>query len=345
MTDCRPLPPHVRRGLLAAAAVCALGGPVAAAPMPTREYPPTYSSRKAPWYDPFRLFTASATTELPPGFQTAPIPNEAVAPGARPAPAWKWYGYGTPTPGRNPLAPDGKYPAVPPAWHQTTGSTPGAIPGDASGAPPVPPGVLVPDPAPLSKPVPGAASSIAIEAPPGPAVPVPADPINPVPAETVNWRSAPASLRLPTPAARTEPDAPPARLSAPVPSEATHPSVPIVPPRTPLQREIAPANTPDLPVEAAPGIVPPRARPVAMADRPLTARGLAPSPDLLAAAIRRACGSEVRVMEVAAVGPKRIVVRLSGTFAAAWAARDRLARLAELREYRVDFDLVTPVRP
>jgi hypothetical protein len=49
-------------------------------------------------------------------------------------------------------------------------------------------------------------------------------------------------------------------------------------------------------------------------------------------------------MEVSPIGPKRLVVRLAGTLDAATAARGRMAQLPELREYRVDFDLVTPLR-
>jgi hypothetical protein len=53
----------------------------------------------------------------------------------------------------------------------------------------------------------------------------------------------------------------------------------------------------------------------------------------------------VRVMEVTSTGPKRMLVRLAGSADAAMAVRDRLARLPELHGWRVDFDLVTPVRP
>jgi hypothetical protein len=95
-------------------------------------------------------------------------------------------------------------------------------------------------------------------------------------------------------------------------------------------------------VEAAPGIVPPPGG-VLRAEVPVTARGLAPAGDLPIAAIRKACGPAVRVMAVEEVGPKRMVVRLAAPMDLAWAARDRMARLPELRDWRVDFELVTPL--
>jgi hypothetical protein len=44
------------------------------------------------------------------------------------APAWRWYGYGAPVPGRNPYAPEGFYAPVHPNYYYQTGATPGAIP-------------------------------------------------------------------------------------------------------------------------------------------------------------------------------------------------------------------------
>ena len=270
--------------------------------------------------------------------ESRPVPNEQIEPGTAPTPAWKWYGYGTPTPGRNPLAPTGTYPAVPPTWYTTSGTTPGAIPTGRHGIPPAVPGVI-PDPLPLPKLPPGPASSIASAPPEGPVVP-------PAPSsDTVDWKSAPATLRAPTIATPVSAGGPRATLKAPVrddgPSSPPAPSAPQ--PRTPLQRELPQSESPDIPVEPAPGIVAPVGG-LSMRDQAVTARGLAPSADL-PAAIRTACGPDVRVMEVTSLGPKRLMVRLAGSVDAALAARERLARLPELRDQRVDFDLVTPVRP
>src|SRR5438270_4426168 len=189
MIERRPSPSFDRQRILALAIACALASTATADPMPARDYPPTYSSQKKPWYDPFGLFTSSDNTPAP-TYQSKPLPNEAVEPGNG-TPAWKWYGYGTPTPGRNPLAPNGTYPPVPPNWHLTSGTTPGAIPtGKAAQG-------IVPDPAPLPKPIPGPASSIAVAPPEGPVAPA-------FPRETTDWK--PAAIRMPG----TTADAPPA---------------------------------------------------------------------------------------------------------------------------------------
>jgi hypothetical protein len=43
-------------------------------------------------------------------------------------PAYRWYGWGTVTPGANPLAPSGQYPKASANWYSITGATPGAFP-------------------------------------------------------------------------------------------------------------------------------------------------------------------------------------------------------------------------
>jgi hypothetical protein len=307
---------------LALAATCALAGPAVGDPMPSRDYPPTYSSKKAPWYDPFRLFTASDKTfVIPAGGESKPVPNEAVEPGTTATPAWKWYGYGTPTPGRNPFAPNGTYPAVPATWYTTSGTTPGAIPKGLHGDQPYVPGVI-PDPLPLPKMPPGPGSSIAIT-PPG---------------DSVDWKSAPATIRPPT-ATPVSTDGPRATLKAPV-----HDDPPAPQPRTPLDRELPRAESPDIPVEPAPGIVAPPVGGVSRTEAPMTARGAAPGGDL-AGVVRQACGTNVRVMEITPIGPKRLLVRLAASVDAALAARDRLGHVSDLAGWRLDFDLVTPLRP
>jgi hypothetical protein len=341
VTDRRTPPRFFRRGLLAAAVVCALAGPAAADPIPSRDYPPTYSSKaKAPWYDPLRLVTSSETkTDQPaPPHSSRPIPNDVVDRSFGAAPAWKWYGYGTPTPGRNPLAPNGTYGPVPANWYTTSGTTPGAIPHGR----PVP--GFVPDPVPAPMAPMGPATSIAVVPPEGPTLLAPVAPPSTTAAKNVDWKSAPARLRVPV-AHTLVNDGPRAKLGAPVHDD---PPVPPPPrtsaPATPLERELPATDSREVPVESAPGIVIPSGG-MSRLDGPVTARGLAPAADLPAAVIRKACGRDVRVMEVTAVGPKRMLVRLAATPDAAWAARDRLARLPELREWRVDFELVTPLRP
>jgi hypothetical protein len=178
----------------------------------------------------------------------------------------------------------------------------------------------------------GPGSSIAITPPAGPVLPTPhGDP--------VDWKSAPATIRLPTSATPVSTNGPRAKLMAPV-----HGDPPAPEPRTPLQRELPASESPDIPVESAPGIVAPPIGRVSFAEEPMTVRGLSPSGDL-SATIRQACGENVRVMEITSIGPKRLLVRLAATVDAAMAARDRLSRASDLAGWRVDFDLVTPLRP
>lgn len=88
---------------------------------------------------------APAAPEPQPVAQTAPqtVPPPAPQPTAATAfrgtgtngapvfagpPAYRWYGWGSVTPGANPLAPTGQYPKASANWYQITGATPGAFP-------------------------------------------------------------------------------------------------------------------------------------------------------------------------------------------------------------------------
>ena len=62
---------------------------------------------------------------LPPAAQYAPQTTPGVYAGP---PAYRWYGYGAVTPGRNPHAPDGNSPRGSPNWYVQSGATPGAFP-------------------------------------------------------------------------------------------------------------------------------------------------------------------------------------------------------------------------
>ena len=53
-------------------------------------------------------------------------------------PAYRWYGYGTPTAGANPYAPAGRYPQAADGWFAQTGATPGAFPVPVGGMPVTP---------------------------------------------------------------------------------------------------------------------------------------------------------------------------------------------------------------
>jgi hypothetical protein len=254
--------PIVLHGILAAVIVCAFGG-VATAQQSTREYPPTYSSRKAPWYDPFGWLTsndkkAPAPTPVP-KFETHE-PAMPLPPGTITTPAWKWYGYGTPTPGKSQFAP-----SVPADWYVSTGATPGAIPQ----APAV--GGVVVDPfhSPGFVVEPGPTKFGPIVVPPSyapaPIVPPSGGPVLPAPVAgtDVDWKSSPAAIRKPQSDGPVS-DKPPALLGMPrrvdempTPPTAVKPSGP-VPPRTPAEaaRPGGP-ESPDLKVVPAPDIVMP----------------------------------------------------------------------------------------
>lgn len=80
------------------------------------------------------------TTPAPAGFPSStaagtPTPNSPFrgttatgAPVYAGPPAYRWYGWGSVTPGANPHAPAGQYPKASANWHAITGATPGAFP-------------------------------------------------------------------------------------------------------------------------------------------------------------------------------------------------------------------------
>lgn len=63
---------------------------------------------------------------------TAMSPLQGVSPSGAPVlagpPAYRWYGWGTVTPGANPYAPTGQYPKASADWYTLTKATPGAFP-------------------------------------------------------------------------------------------------------------------------------------------------------------------------------------------------------------------------
>jgi hypothetical protein len=77
---------------------------------------------------------ASPTTNTPAGAeQSNPNgPFRGVGPGGQPVyagpPAYRWYGWGSVTPGANPYAPNGHFPKASANWYSITGATPGAFP-------------------------------------------------------------------------------------------------------------------------------------------------------------------------------------------------------------------------
>ena len=233
MTQSRTPPPFAS-AILAVVIACALSGPAIADPLPSREYPATYSSRKAPWYDPFGMFTPN---DKKPTISAQPTQIKTVSadvandpPGTIATPAWKWYGYGTPTPGQNPLAPNGTYLGVPGNWYTSSGTTPGAMP-HARIAAGLPTPNVIPDPIPTPRRSFGTEQTATVIPPNGPSLPTPAPGGSPA---DVSWQSVPARLRAPAGGSfATDDDRPRASLKAPVPvDEAT---VPVAVPTQPEQ--------------------------------------------------------------------------------------------------------------
>jgi len=264
-----------RRAILAASLSCAAGSTSSAADLtPSREYPNTYSSRKAPWYDPLRVFTTApkAPDPKPTKVETTPLPvstpvpmwKETLRPVEIPAnpvlaipmhsatPAWKWYGYGTPS--------HNSFANGPAGWHASTGATTGAVPLE----PQIPNAPVVfptefPKPAiPLVVPQPARPESPLVIVPPSEGPKLTDTPVSP-PAG-VDWKSAPsASLKLPmneTPSVKA--DSPGASLRSPVPLEkkAANSSPEYSTPAS----QISPptVESKDIPVVPAPGIVVPK---------------------------------------------------------------------------------------
>jgi hypothetical protein len=361
LTSFRRTPPHFRLAASALALACAVSGPAAAADPPdSRTYPPTYSSRKAPWYDPFHLFTNSEKKSVIPASAMSlagaaptgkPASNQAgdVPPGSTPGPAWKWYGYGTPTPGSNPLAPAGVYGTVPGGWYTASGATPGAVPPTrpASSLP-----GLVPDPVPGARLILTGPTNLTgpsgFASPDGP-TPTPVGVPQAEKFAEVDWSPSPsATLKPPTSDSVTPPaDAlPPAKLSAPIRADdGAAPGSP-VPPTQPAP-PAPPGESPDIPVEPAKDIVlPPNPAPGGMSRTKGQVTARAQAPDVsVGDMIRQACGPDVEVMEFSPVGAKHAVLRLAATRDAALAARDRLAGIPDLAGWRIEFELVTPLRP
>ncbi|OWK37645.1 Signal recognition particle, subunit Ffh SRP54 [Fimbriiglobus ruber] len=142
-------------------------------------------------------------------YSNAPVSSPGVS--ASP-PAYRWYGWGTTTPGSNPHAPSGQHPRGSANWYAQTGATPGAFPVMAAtparmAAGAEPPAYVGPQPTPEPIVRPLLTRGTAPEPPPAPK-PVPA-PSSPAPAPTSTLLPAPTSTLLSVPT--------PTLLSAPTP--------------------------------------------------------------------------------------------------------------------------------
>ncbi|WP_162656134.1 hypothetical protein [Tuwongella immobilis] len=86
--------------------------------------PPTGAPLMPPTGAPMPRSLAAA--ESPMGLPGASMPGGPTMVSNKPA--YRWYGYGAPTPGANPYAPTGVYSPPPTDWFSKSGATPGAIP-------------------------------------------------------------------------------------------------------------------------------------------------------------------------------------------------------------------------
>ncbi len=268
-------------------------------------------------------------------------PFRGTTPGGRAAyagnPAYRWYGWGTTTPGANAYAPAGEYPAASAQWYTMSGATPGAFP------------VPVTNP---FRPVPGAgAPAYAVNAPsvPPPSVPPPsavfAGPIvpeGPKPiVETAPFRYVPPDelpvSTGPVPSVPSVPAASGWRGGVPMPTKSEEfPTRPTTaePTWQPIQNA-APVKGPTLFIGQAP------AKPAeqqeilqAAAFEPVAAVSLMDR-------IRAAAGAEVRNLEAKKLGRDGVIVRFDApTDAIAEAAAKAIAGIADLKAYTVTFDVV-----
>ena len=279
---------------------------------------------------------------VPPAAQpTAPqatYPPAAPQPGVYAGPpAYRWYGWGTTTPGANQYAPHGLYPKGSANWHAHTGATPGAFPVPIQ-YPAARPGVE--PPAYTGNPH---TYDAAYVAPSGSALPEP-DPEPVAPAQprraalsqpTVEPPPAPREFPLPsmprvaTPAAPTvEPDW---RMATPLPTQA--PAVaPVKRPRAPLP---SPSEPMWLPAATHPGTVVPAA-----ATAPLARGQQQPSAPDVATRIRAACISRVNQVRVTPTGERALTVTfITTTEQLAREAADLVSRLPAVRPYAVRFEV------
>ena len=274
-------------------------------------------------------------------------------------PAYRWYGYGTTTPGANPLAPTGQYPKGSANWYAQTGATPGAFPVPVSaGGEPLPrfdppayasaPQAEPPEVATRPRPVPSFAppaaptpyyppQAVATVVPPPVAAPEPVRPAEPKPIAV--------SVEPPPAVAKAEPPAL-AWQSVAVPQEApAFTAARAVEPIAQSHPTPPPAEPPSAPVFApvpAPTVAPPPPAPLPTFDWKAApqARGQQPTAAAVGVAdqVRNACYGLATVVEVVHTGPSTLSVRLAAaTKADAERAAANASKLPALKPYTVKF--------
>lgn len=205
-------------------------------------------------------------------------------------PAYRWYGWGTVTPGANPVAPAGQYPRTSAAWYAVTGATPGAFPVLVSNTGQPLPGVEPPtyglarSPAPLT---PSGSLAPAAGSVGGAFVPPASQPL--VPAQP-----------QPQPESKFQP--PPATAFVPPPT--------FVPPALPAQPALVPTLPPppvNVPTIAQPGPKPVAVAPPALPPIP-NAAAAPPAPDAGALLIPALVPSVAPAAPIVPAGREMVVV-------------------------------------
>jgi hypothetical protein len=281
----------------------------------------------------------SPYTFVPP---TAPRPTATTTHVYAGPPAYRWYGWGTTTPGANPYAPGGQHPRGSANWFAQTGATPGAFPVPVSGA-----ALAFGANPPSYSGLPGPTESYAW----------PADrmiaPVYTAPRVSVQPPAMPASpmIGLPTIAPLTSPPVGTALPILTVPAGSPVPlsvapiggttttdgptwqrsseALPVVPPATPTM----PATTP------APGN--PSWGPARGIDPVIRGQGPTdPEPVSLEGLIRAAGSHRGTVTEVKQLGPYKLLVKLAAANEAeARHAADAIARVHQLHPYAIQFEV------
>lgn len=266
-------------------------------------------------------------------------------------PAYRWYGYGSPSPGNNPYAPTGRYPQASGTWFTQTGATPGAFPVPIGGMPVTPREQPV-----VVQAFPQEPPRTLDSARPAGYRPVPEtlEPVSPPPrsvvAETPRFTD-PREPQMPVgPGAAAEPGTPPdltwlpASANSRVPIAATPeprtlpvpvaPSSPAPPPSTSPGTDWGPSRRPTPPDAPLPTVT------ISRGQAP-TAATVAPTEADVDAAIRSACFGRASRVGVSRPGPQKLHVTLVvPTEADARDAAAVVSRLPELKTLAVTFEAV-----
>lgn len=222
-------------------------------------------------------------------------------------PAFRWYGWGTTTPGSNAYAPTGQYPRASANWYAQTGATPGAFP--------------VPIMNPI-RPTPGAEPP-AYVASPAPTFVIPSTPV-PVGVPTFASPSIGSTVELiPAPLADEVPS-----MGVPTLMIPSGPPIPVGPPTV--------IQSGGVEVPVVPTVT---WQPVEESVRFAAVGEAKPKTPTLTQVIQSACLDRATVTGVRHSGPKKLLVRLTAaTEANARAAAEAISRVPELKQYEIGFE-------